>query len=137
MIKLSLIICTYDRVELLKSCISSIFQALESISAGLCEVIVVNNHPDSHTALLSALAQYKDVKIIIEPTAGLSVARNTGIKHATGHWLGFLDDDAIVPQNFIGRAIQIIDLHDFDCFCLLYTSPSPRDLSTSRMPSSA
>ena len=23
------------------------------------------------------------------------------------------------------------------CFCLLYTSPSPRDLSTSRMPSSA
>ena len=26
-------------------------------------------------------------------------------------------------------------LHDIDC--LLYTSPSPRDLSTSRMPSSA
>ena len=24
-----------------------------------------------------------------------------------------------------------------NCFCLLYTSPSPRDLSTSRMPSSA
>ena len=24
-----------------------------------------------------------------------------------------------------------------DTFCLLYTSPSPRDLSTSRMPSSA
>ena len=24
-----------------------------------------------------------------------------------------------------------------DIFCLLYTSPSPRDLSTSRMPSSA
>ena len=24
-----------------------------------------------------------------------------------------------------------------DCVCLLYTSPSPRDLSTSRMPSSA
>ena len=25
----------------------------------------------------------------------------------------------------------------YDCICLLYTSPSPRDLSTSRMPSSA
>ena len=25
----------------------------------------------------------------------------------------------------------------FTCICLLYTSPSPRDLSTSRMPSSA
>ena len=26
---------------------------------------------------------------------------------------------------------------DVSCSCLLYTSPSPRDLSTSRMPSSA
>ena len=26
---------------------------------------------------------------------------------------------------------------DYDWSCLLYTSPSPRDLSTSRMPSSA
>eukprot|EP00831_Metopus_contortus_P030244 TRINITY_DN24826_c0_g1_i1.p1 TRINITY_DN24826_c0_g1~~TRINITY_DN24826_c0_g1_i1.p1 ORF type:complete len:103 (+),score=21.88 TRINITY_DN24826_c0_g1_i1:134-442(+) len=32
-----------------------------------------------------------------------------------------------------------LDIPDFalPCTCLLYTSPSPRDLSTSRMPSSA
>ena len=29
------------------------------------------------------------------------------------------------------------DLHPNTKFCLLYTSPSPRDLSTARMPSSA
>ena len=29
------------------------------------------------------------------------------------------------------------DLEDIEEICLLYTSPSPRDLSTSRMPSSA
>ena len=28
-------------------------------------------------------------------------------------------------------------LSDKDCFCLLYTSPSPRDATLSRMPSSA
>ena len=28
-------------------------------------------------------------------------------------------------------------IHERDVVCLLYTSPSPRDLSTSRMPSSA
>ena len=33
-----------------------------------------------------------------------------------------------------GKHIMIGDLYDT---CLLYTSPSPRDLSTSRMPSSA
>ena len=39
--------------------------------------------------------------------------------------LGYTED-AVVSQDFIG-----------DKSCLLYTSPSPRDLSTSRMPSSA
>ena len=32
---------------------------------------------------------------------------------------------------------QPADTDDLADFCLLYTSPSPRDLSTSRMPSSA
>ena len=32
---------------------------------------------------------------------------------------------------------QHLEGMDIDEFCLLYTSPSPRDLSTSRMPSSA
>ena len=41
-----------------------------------------------------------------------------------------LDKDYVVAQNAIDR---VADLNA----CLLYTSPSPRDLSTSRMPSSA
>ena len=32
---------------------------------------------------------------------------------------------------------QGIEINDPVKYCLLYTSPSPRDLSTSRMPSSA
>ena len=32
---------------------------------------------------------------------------------------------------------NIFDENIWDYYCLLYTSPSPRDLSTSRMPSSA
>ena len=36
-----------------------------------------------------------------------------------------------------GAAIVAADLNDCSDTCLLYTSPSPRDLSTSRMPSSA
>ena len=40
----------------------------------------------------------------------------------------------------VGNALDSTDLtsrYELDRFCLLYTSPSPRDLSTSRMPSSA
>ena len=35
------------------------------------------------------------------------------------------------------RLFMIIEVKEGFSFCLLYTSPSPRDLSTSRMPSSA
>ena len=37
----------------------------------------------------------------------------------------------------IGRDPEINDIDKVSISCLLYTSPSPRDLSTSRMPSSA
>ena len=40
---------------------------------------------------------------------------------------------------FAGQALESakIRIKDKEWGCLLYTSPSPRDLSTSRMPSSA
>ena len=46
--------------------------------------------------------------------------------------------DIDVLINNAGYEVQssVEQLTD-DCTCLLYTSPSPRDLSTSRMPSSA
>ena len=39
-------------------------------------------------------------------------------------------------KNVDEDQIKILEIA-MDCICLLYTSPSPRDLSTSRMPSSA
>ena len=43
------------------------------------------------------------------------------------------------PPRTIGRRAMAVNLSDLAAMgaCLLYTSPSPRDLSTSRMPSSA
>ena len=45
---------------------------------------------------------------------------------------------ALVPEAMITAAVAAMrDEEDHMDACLLYTSPSPRDLSTSRMPSSA
>ena len=42
------------------------------------------------------------------------------------------------PPELVGRGEELRELASmFLGICLLYTSPSPRDLSTSRMPSSA
>ena len=60
-------------------------------------------------------------------------------------FLGILLVSAIVILNFIPNLQteefdqEVIDdiIEGVTTTCLLYTSPSPRDLSTSRMPSSA
>ena len=53
-------------------------------------------------------------------------------------------NNVIVWNRTVSKATKALadvsaTIHEFDinAFCLLYTSPSPRDLSTSRMPSSA
>ena len=49
--------------------------------------------------------------------------------------------EVLTGAQYIINCIEVSGVdcvrHDYDIPCLLYTSPSPRDLSTSRMPSSA
>ena len=42
-----------------------------------------------------------------------------------------------VHQQYVDAGSDVFLTNTFGGTCLLYTSPSPRDLSTSRMPSSA
>ena len=62
---------------------------------------------------------------------------------------GYLSAGPFVPEVVLEHPEVVTQLHRefiragsdvvqaFTYYCLLYTSPSPRDLSTSRMPSSA
>ena len=71
------------------------------------------------------------VDMLVETTVRLSEIRNIiGIKDATGDLSVIKDLVSKCPEDFLL-------LTGDDATCLLYTSPSPRDLSTSRMPSSA
>ena len=59
----------------------------------------------------------------------------TGQPHYQDNWRPLMPGFVNVEYNNLR---QIKDAYnDNTCACLLYTSPSPRDLSTSRMPSSA
>ena len=65
--------------------------------------------------------------------------QNTQLK--TVVLVGDASGDNIVPTNYVKANVNVLyggqpDIAT-DNPCLLYTSPSPRDLSTSRMPSSA
>ena len=58
-------------------------------------------------------------------------------RHAylVGRYLDLGCSAVLVPEVMEEETVN--DALDYTYYCLLYTSPSPRDLSTSRMPSSA
>jgi len=63
------------------------------------------------------------------------------VRAGDGRWLGVNGRPEYVAQcceaSLRRLGVSHIDLYYQHRVCLLYTSPSPRDLSTSRMPSSA
>ncbi len=114
---LSIIICTYNRPRELRKCI----QALSAQTASTVEfqVIVINN--GDHKIQLD-LFSHSNITEHIEPDVGLSNARNHGAQVAIAPWLCFLDDDVIVPPDYIERVIDIISSHPFPCFGGPYTA---------------
>ena len=80
------------------------------------------NVPFEHTSNTNMQAELD--ALIKSSSEGLANRQKTD-----GHWQFELEADATMPVEYI------FFMHYMDC--LLYTSPSPRDRTRSRMPSSA
>jgi len=74
------------------------------------EIIVVDDGSEDQTA--SLLNRYlPQIKIIRQQNRGVSAARNTGIRSATGEWIALLDsDDEWLPQK-LEQAERYIQQH--------------------------
>lgn len=96
----SVIICTRNRPEALRNCLSS----LRSLSLQPREIIVVDNDPSSHLTA-PAVAEFPEVRYVPEPRLGLSAARNTGVRNSTSEIIAFTDDDVIVHPAWIGAIL--------------------------------
>lgn len=85
---------------------------LERCIASLCvqthddyEVLLVDDGSNERVeAYCQAAAQcYPQLRVIRIPHAGVSVARNTGVEHAQGDYLAFVDSDDWVDSNYIAH----------------------------------
>jgi hypothetical protein len=84
----SIIIPTYNRERFVTKAIDSVLKQ----SYGKFEIIVVDDGSTDDTR--EAVKAYADkIVYIYQDNSGVSAARNTGIKHARGEWLAFLDSD--------------------------------------------
>lgn len=87
----SIIIPVYNSQEYLRSCLESI----RCQKMGDYEVILVDD--GSSDSSLAVCREYHEMDprfiVITQANAGTSAARNTGIRHASGHYLTFIDND--------------------------------------------
>ncbi|MDO6542473.1 glycosyltransferase [Photobacterium sanguinicancri] len=97
MIKFSIGICTYNRSEMLQSCLKALNKHLSHRDD--FEIIVVDNNSTDNTAEL--LDEFNCIKRFVEYNQGLSFARNRLIKESVGDYILFLDDDSIISNDIL------------------------------------
>lgn len=95
-IKISIIIPIYNVENYLEECLNSaLSQTLKEI-----EIIAVNDgSTDRSSEILNKYQKNPIVTIINQSNQGLSVARNTGLKYASGEYIMFLDSDDWIDSD--------------------------------------
>lgn len=110
MIKLSIIVPVYNVEKYICACIESIFQ--QGIDEDIFEVIIVNDgtKDKSMEMVTNIFSQHKNLTIVNQANQGLSVARNNGIKKASGDFILFVDSDDLLADHclpfLLEKAIQ-------------------------------
>lgn len=66
------------------------------------EIIIVDDgSQDSTKNIISKYKNFLNIRYIYQNNYGLSKARNTGAKYATGNYLLFMDDDRIILNDYL------------------------------------
>lgn len=116
---ISIVICTYNRSELLQGVIKSI-SLQEGVRDMKFEIIIVDNNSNDRTkeVVKQLINTYSSLTIrsIIEYEQGLSHARNRGYKEAIYEYVAYLDDDALAEADWLSNAFEIVNTLGPDAF---------------------
>lgn len=102
MVKLSILIPYYQTYELTERLIKELItQKTDEV-----EIIIIDDGCNE-----KRLDQYdKEIKVIhLEENKGVSYARNTGIKEATGEYIAFIDSDDMIMMDYVSQLIKLIN----------------------------
>ena len=105
--KISVIICTKNRIQDVIECIQSIY-----VQTLLPDEIVVVDGSDTQELNLEIKRHFNEkIKILYVHTTKprLTRQRNIGIKNSCGEYLIFLDDDTVLDKNYIKEIIHVFD----------------------------
>lgn len=115
--ELSVILCTYNRSNVLIRTLKSI-QSQDLPENFAWEVVVVdNNSTDDTPEKVREFAETSElvVRYVKEKKQGLSHARNKGVAEARGRYLHFTDDDEIADKDLIREIYGTFKTYKCDC----------------------
>lgn len=96
----SVIVPTYNRIDLLKNTLASLYKQDFSDF----EIIVVNDgSTDSTHEYLSSAAEEGKVVYLHHENQGLAATRSAGLKFAHGEFIAFTDDDCVLPPDWLSQ----------------------------------
>lgn len=92
----SIIVPAYNVEQYLPKCIESVLtQSLQDFEL----ILVDDGSTDQTSAICDQYQKTPAIKVIHQPNAGLSAARNAGVQQASGEYLLFLDGDDFLEPN--------------------------------------
>lgn len=115
MIKVSIIVPVYNVEKYLEKCLDSLLnQTLKDI-----EIICINDGSSDNSLLILENYSRKDnrIKIIDKENEGQAIARNIGLKMATGDYIGFVDSDDWVDLDYFEKLYDTAEKYDCDIAC--------------------
>lgn len=125
MTKYSVIIPAYNSEKTIARCLESLAsQGREDV-----QIVVVNDgSTDRSEAVILELAEkYPAIAYVFQENAGVSCARNTGLEHARGTYVTFVDSDDYVAQDYFA-ALDTAGDCDLLAFCHEIVGDDPRDM---------
>ena len=94
----------------LRSCLS------QDIPEEDYEILAVDDQsPDSSAAIAASIAaSHPCIRVLRQGHAGLSAARNLGLRNACGRYVWFIDSDDRIEENCLGKILETAEKQDLD-----------------------
>jgi GT2 family glycosyltransferase len=106
--QLSVIIVSYNSIELLENCLFSVQKAMQTIDG---EIIIVDNNSNDGSKE-SLPSKFPGVKFIFNnENLGFAKACNQGSKNSSGDHILFLNPDTVLPGTCLSECITFFKTH--------------------------